>query len=84
MTDITPEEQDRFDREVEIADDTFCALMDDMGSVVEEEDVDPVVMMYALWVTITHFLFECGWNSADLARDVTTHERIHYGQNNPS
>lgn len=84
MTDIAPDEQERFDREAEIADDTFYALMDDMDNVAEREDVDPVGMVYALWVTITHFLFECGWDSADLARDVAAHERIHYDQSNPS
>ena len=84
MTHMTPDERDQFNREVEIADDTFCALMDDMVDDAERADVDPIGILYALWVSITHSLFECGWNSADLSRDVIDHERLHHGQNKTS
>lgn len=46
-TNISPDEQAKFDRETEIADDTFCALLDDMDETAEDEDVSPIGLMYS-------------------------------------
>ncbi len=74
--------QDQCDRECEIASDTFCALLDDMDVTADEEDVSAIGMMYSLWISISYFLFEVGWNSAELSKDLVGHERMHHGQPN--
>ncbi len=82
-SDIPQDEQDLQDqcnRECEIATDTFCSLLDGMDETADEEDVSPIGMMYSLWISISYFLFEVGWNSAELSKDLVDHERMHHGQ----
>jgi hypothetical protein len=77
-------EDDAIDRAMRIADDTFDSLLGDLDDASDRSDVDPVGLMFSLWINITHFLFECGWDSAQLSEEVVCHERMHHGQDKVS
>lgn len=68
MIEITAQEQAEFDRQGEVADDHLTAILDDIP-----DDVDPIGVLYSLWVNITHLLADAGWTGEDLARDVQHH-----------
>lgn len=68
MTQITEAEQAEFDRQNEVADEHLNNILDDLP-----DDVDPIGMLFSLWVNITHLLADAGWSGEELAREVQHH-----------
>jgi len=68
--------QEVIDASNEHADELFASLAGDFGEM-EEEGLDPIAVVYALWISFTYVLVEAGWKPEELAKDLAHHAHNH-------
>ena len=63
------------DAEINAATERGTELCDELLEELTEENLDPIAMVFSIWVGLLHVLLNSGWTEKELIREVSTHAR---------